>query len=84
MTNTISIDKSPSLKSFTTGDPLYSEYKNKDAVPYTPEGICIFNLNEYPNLTGTSQASKDRFAPIPLGKHTRQDRILTLTIQIMF
>lgn len=68
MTNTTSIDKSPSLKSFTTGDPLYSEYKNKDAIPYTPEGICIFNLNEYPNLTGTTQASKDRFAPIPFKK----------------
>ncbi|MFM6003231.1 MAG: DUF5906 domain-containing protein, partial [Sphaerospermopsis kisseleviana] len=66
--NTTSIDKSPSLKAFATGDPLYSEYKHKDPILYTPDGICIFNLNEFPNLTGTTQASKDRFAPIHFKK----------------
>ncbi|MBD2694839.1 DUF5906 domain-containing protein [Anabaena catenula] len=68
LAKTTNIDKSPSLKMFATGEPMYSERKGIDPEKYKPKGICLFNLNELPNLYGTSQAAMDRFAPIHFRK----------------
>ena len=56
------LDRIQSLKRFITGNLLESEYKGKDAIPFTPKGVGFFNVNETPALEGTMQATKDRFA----------------------
>jgi putative DNA primase/helicase len=67
-TKTTRLDNSKSLKSFATGDTLIARYLHKDGVPFIPQSVGLFNLNELPNLYGTSQAAMDRFAPITFEK----------------
>ncbi|MFM6222594.1 MAG: hypothetical protein ACKPDM_19970, partial [Dolichospermum sp.] len=57
---TTRIDNSPSLKKLATGNNLISRFLFKDGVEFQPNSVTIFNLNELPNIYGTSEAAKTR------------------------
>ncbi|AFW97282.1 bacteriophage DNA primase/helicase (plasmid) [Anabaena sp. 90] len=67
-TNSTKLDKIQSLKAFVTGNPLDSEGKGKDDEEFTPNAICLFNINDVPNIQGSLEAILSRNAVIDFNK----------------
>ncbi|MEJ1934303.1 DUF5906 domain-containing protein, partial [Nostoc sp. NIES-2111] len=67
-TNSDRLDKIQSLKAFITGEPLDSERKGVDSEEFTPQAITLFNVNDTPNLQGTLEAIKSRYAVLSFNK----------------
>jgi len=61
-TNANKLDQIQSLKAFITGNPLISEHKGKDGVEFEPKAICVFNINDVPNIQGSLEAISSRYA----------------------
>jgi len=67
-TNSDRLDKIQSLKALITGEPLDSERKGVDSEEFTPTAITLFNVNDTPNLQGTLEAIKSRYAVLSFNK----------------
>lgn len=67
-TNSTKLDKIQSLKAFITGNPLDSEGKGKDDEQFTPNAICLFNINDAPNMQGSLEAILSRYGVLDFKK----------------
>lgn len=65
---TARLDKIQSLKAFITGDTLSREGKGKDEEDFTPKAIAFFNCNDTPNMQGSLEAIKSRYAVLSFDK----------------
>lgn len=64
----VRLDKLQSLKAAITGNTLMAERKGKDAHPFTPKSIFLFNINNPPNLSAAQEAIRSRWGVIPFTK----------------
>ncbi len=69
-TNSNRLDKIQSLKAFITGtgEPLDAERKGVDSEEFSPNAIALFNVNDTPNIQGTLEAIKSRYAVLCFNK----------------
>ncbi|MBC1218371.1 hypothetical protein GNE08_29840 (plasmid) [Trichormus variabilis ARAD] len=65
--NETSIDKLQSLKAFITGNNLTSK-RGRDGIDYKPSAICLFNINDTPNLKAISESITSRWAILDFSK----------------
>ena len=59
------LDRVESLKLVVTGDPISIERKGIQERRLTPQTVLLFNCNQPPNMTATTEAIKSRYAIIP-------------------
>ncbi|MEY3256462.1 MAG: hypothetical protein RLZZ29_1597 [Cyanobacteriota bacterium] len=67
-TNSTKLDRIQSLKAFITGNPLTAEAKGKDGQEFTPNAICLFNINDVPNMQGSLEAIQSRYGVLNFNK----------------
>jgi phage/plasmid-associated DNA primase len=70
---TARLDKIQSLKAFITGDTLSRERKGEDEKDFIPKAIAIFNCNDTPNMQGSLEAIKSRYAVLTFDKTFKVD-----------
>ncbi|MBD1903744.1 hypothetical protein NDI44_28070 [Trichocoleus sp. DQ-A3] len=62
------LDKIQCLKAGITGETLLRELKGKDAIPFIPRAVFIFNVNDTPNLQGSQEAILSRYCVLTFNK----------------
>jgi phage/plasmid-associated DNA primase len=62
------LDKIQSLKNVITGDPIYLKLLYKEQKPVRFQTVCIFNMNNAPQIIGGSEATETRFAILKFNK----------------
>jgi putative DNA primase/helicase len=67
-TNLTKLDKIQSLKAFITGDPLSMECKGQDEREFNPKAVCLFNVNEVPQLSAALEAIQSRYGVLTFNK----------------
>ena len=67
-TNLTKLDKIQSLKAFITGDPLSMECKGQDEREFSPKAVCLFNVNDVPQLSAALEAIQSRYGVLTFNK----------------
>lgn len=67
-TNLAKLDKIQSLKAFITGDPLSMERKGQDEWEFNPTAVCLFNVNDVPQLSAALEAIQSRYGVLTFSK----------------
>ena len=75
--NKVQLDKIQSLKAAITGSPLVAEAKGKDGQDFTPNSVFLFNVNDTPNLYGSTEAIISRYGVIEFKKTYKTNADIT-------